>query len=457
MFARLDGRLDCARAEPVALALSGGGDSMALLHLAADWAKSRGRRLLALTVDHNLNPRSADWTRFAGEAARAAGADWRALRWDAPVVGPGLTARARAARHGLIAEAARAAGAKVVLLAHTADDVAEADWMRARGSTLGRVREWSPSPVWPQGRGLMLLRPLLDERREGLRAFLTARGQGWIEDPANADARFGRSRARAALRAEALPLEGGGLGGAGTAAFDVQAEETQGVSPPAQPLQTLLLHPHPRPFPHRGGRELESPTARFDLTWAGILEVSRDVSGSALAAALLCAGGGSTPPRGERLAGVKARLAGREDFTAGLAGARVEAAGASVLLMREPGEMRRRATGAVRLAPGAAAVWDGRFEITATEPGWRVEAAAGRLARLSEADRRAAAGLPPAARGGLPVLVREDGSGAILAWRGADVRALGGRRLGLALGETTQESDLFQAMHGETPPTDLFS
>jgi tRNA(Ile)-lysidine synthase len=188
-----------------------------------------------------------------------------------------------------------------------------------------------------------------------------------------------------------------------------------------------------------------------------VLEVSRDVSGSALAAALLCAGGGAVPPRGERLAGLRARLAGGEDFTAGLAGARVEAEGARVLLMREPGEMRRRAPGAVRLTPGAATVWDGRFEITATEPGWRVEAAAGRLARLSEADRRAIAGLPPAARGGLPVLVREDGSGAILAWRGADVRALGARRLGLALGETTQESDLFQAMHGETPPTDLFS
>ena len=192
------------------MALSGGGDSVALLHLAAEWAGAKGRRLLALTVDHNLNAMSADWTRFAGEAARAVGADWRALSWTEAVPGPGLTARARAARHGLIAEAARAAGARVVLLAHTLDDVAEADWMRARGSTLGRVREWSPSPVWPQGRGLMLLRPLLDERREGLRVFLKARGQGWVEDPANADQRFGRSGARAALRAEALPLEGGG-------------------------------------------------------------------------------------------------------------------------------------------------------------------------------------------------------------------------------------------------------
>ncbi|MFK0300126.1 tRNA lysidine(34) synthetase TilS [Brevundimonas sp. NPDC090276] len=404
--------------EPVAVALSGGGDSMALLRLAADWAKARGRRLLALTVDHNLNPQSADWTRFAGEAARQVGADWRALSWEAPVAGPGLTARARVARHGLIAEAARAAGARVVLLAHTLDDVAEADWMRARGSTLGRVREWSPSPVWPQGQGLMLLRPLLAERRKGLREDLRGRGVGWVEDPANADERFGRSRARAALAGEALAL----------------------------PARSLRDHP-----PHAG----EGEAGRF--AWVGVLEVSRDVSASTLAAALLCAGGGAVPPRGERLERLKARLAAGEDFSAGLAGARVEAAGASVRLMREPGEMKRRPQETVRLAPGVAAVWDGRFEIAATEPGWRVEAAAGRLVRLSDADRRVVAGLPAGARGSLPVLVREDGSGAILAWRGAEVRALGARRLRLALGETTQEADLFHPMHGETPPTDLFS
>ena len=395
---------------------------MALLHLAADWAKARGRRLLALTVDHNLNAMSADWARFAGVAARALGAEWRALSWDEAAPGPGLTARARAARHGLIAEAARAAGARVVLLAHTLDDVAEADWMRARGSTLGRVRQWSPSPVWPQGRGLMLLRPLLDERREGLRDYLRARGATWIEDPANADERFGRSRARAAL-----------------------AGAEDGLALPTRSPLRFDLPPH----------EGEGEAGR--LAWAGVLDISRDGSASMLAAALLCAGGGAVPPRGERLERLRARLAAGEDFAAGLAGTRIEAAGPSVRLMREPGEMKRRPPESVTLTPGAAAVWDGRFEITAREPGWRVAAAAGRLAWLSEADRRVAAGLPAAARGGLPVLIRDEGDGPVLAWRGAKVRALGVRRLSLALGETTQESDLFHPMHGETPPTDLFS
>ena len=92
--AALDARLSPDADLPVALALSGGGDSMALLHLAADWCARRGRRLLALTVDHRLHPDSAAWTAFAGEAARAVGADCRALSWEGPKPSTGLPAAA---------------------------------------------------------------------------------------------------------------------------------------------------------------------------------------------------------------------------------------------------------------------------------------------------------------------------------------------------------------------------
>lgn len=419
VFTRLDARLNHTGPEPVALALSGGGDSMALLALAAAWAKARGRRLLALTVDHNLNPDSAAWTRFAAEAARAAGADWRGLLWTQARGGPGVPARARTARHALLAQAAREAGARVILTGHTADDVAEGEWMRAEGATLGRLRDWSASPVWPQGRGLMLLRPVLEERRETLRDHLRARGLSWLEDPANADLRYGRGRARAAL---------------------AQQESPVGLSASAAHVSAT-----PKPCDH---------------CWTGVLPLSRDLPAWTLAAVLLCAGGGATPPRGDRLAALLARLAGGEDFTAVLCGARIEASGALVRAMREPGEWRRRPLAPLDLTPGVAAVWDGRFEIVTDRPGLRVEAAAGRLAQLSDRDRAALSGLPPAARAAAPVLIDSNGR-ARLAWRAADVRALGLRRLALAsavfTGETTQEDGLFQTLHGETPPSDLFS
>lgn len=399
-FARLDARLTRDTGRPVALALSGGGDSIALLRLATDWARARGRSVLALTVDHRLNPDSGGWTAFAAQAARRAGADWCGLSWDGDKPQTGLTAAARAARHGLIAQAAREAGARVVLFAQTADDIAEADLMRSEGSTLGRVREWSPSPAWPQGRGLMLLRPLLGERRAVLRDWLAGQGADWIEDPANADPRFGRSRARQAL-AGAVP------------------ETPDGVRVGA------------------GGR----PT----MDREAMARVDRDIGARALAAVLVCVGGGATPPRGARLQALTARLRAGENFAATLCGARIEAAGDAVRVMREAGELGRRETAPLVLTSGVEAVWDGRFTFRAEYPGWSVEAARGRLASLSDADRAEINRLPAATRGAWPVLIRDGGLAPVLAGEGVERRALVAERLRLALDETTHEDDLISA------------
>jgi tRNA(Ile)-lysidine synthase len=84
-------------------------------------------------------------------------------------------------------------------MGHTADDVAETQVMRSEGALTPFPREWSPSPVWPEGRGVFILRPLLGVRRESLRRWLLDRGEVWVEDPANSDLRFARSRARRVL------------------------------------------------------------------------------------------------------------------------------------------------------------------------------------------------------------------------------------------------------------------
>ena len=427
----------------MALALSGGGDSMALLRIAAAWARASGRRLLAITVDHRLNPDSRDWSRRCEAAARASGADWIERRWEGTKPSTGLPAAARRARHGLIAEAARDLGSKVVLFAHTADDIAEGDWMRERGSTLGRLREWSPSPAWPEGRGLMLLRPMLGEGREALRAVLREAGAGWIEDPGNAA--FGRGLARAAL----TPFpEGEGLRLAERS--DAQAERVRG---PVRPGEGLTPHPFAQERRQAVVRSIPLPLGEGFV-------VDRSTTSAALAAALLCASGGEAPPRGDRLETLTQRLQAGEDFIATLAGARVEARGETVIVGREAGEMRRRPVADLVLHPGVPAVWDGRYEITIREPGWTVAAALGRLNALSKADRAIVNAVPAWARAALPVLIQDGGGAPVLAWRKAEVRTLGPRRLSLALagvpGETTQESDLAGTIHGETSPPDLF-
>ncbi len=85
----LDRRLRPAAAAPLAVGFSGGGDSLALLILTLDWARAHGRAVVALTVDHQLNPASAAWTADAVAKARALGADAQALAWtgDKPFTG----------------------------------------------------------------------------------------------------------------------------------------------------------------------------------------------------------------------------------------------------------------------------------------------------------------------------------------------------------------------------------
>lgn len=404
------------------------------MHIAAGWARANGRRLLALTVDHGLGPASADWTAFAERSARAAGADWQALVWSGPKPVSGLPAAARHARHRLIADAARASGARVVLFAHTADDVAEGELMRAAGSTLGRLRDWAPSPAWPEGRGLMLLRPMLHARRDAIRVWLAGRGLEWIDDPANDDPRFARSRARLSLR----PSGSGG---------SHRDSAPDCIPAPLSPWQE-------GDAPDHGQGDVRSNLLPSGEGW---FCVDRTIGSHGLAATLVCAGGGNRPPRGDRLASMRARLQSGEVFAATLCGARIEAATDQVIVTREVGEFARRRTLPLALLPDREAVWDGRWAITAGQAGYAVVAAAGRMAVLSPADRAVLKALPPATRGSRPVLIRNDGTAPVLACRRARARSLVEERLAVALDRMTHERDLGAAIHGGSLRNPLFS
>ncbi|WP_374599641.1 tRNA lysidine(34) synthetase TilS [Brevundimonas sp.] len=430
---RLSARLRSDTNAPLALGLSGGSDSLALLKLASAWAQTNDRRILALTVDHALNPDSARWTAFARDAALAVGADWQGLRWQGPKPVTGLPAAARRARHALLAEAARAAGARVILLGHTADDVAEADWMRAEGSTMGRVREWSPSPVWPEGRGLMLLRPLLDIRRQALRDWLAAQGAAWIDDPGNDDVRYARSRARTSL----LRLrEGGPPSGSDAGRLCASA---QAVAPYNNMTSPTSGHrSSPFRLADRYAPEGSSPLPLGE----GFLIFGRTLSRPTLAAALVCAGGSDRMPRGDRLTALIARLATTDTFTASLCGARLHAASDHILIHREAGEFNRRPPPDLPLTPAVEAVWDGRWAVKVDESGWTVTAAAGRLAALSKADRAVLKSLPPAVRPTRPVLIRNDRDAPVLAGTTGQARSLVEQRLALALDAVTHERHL---------------
>lgn len=174
----------------------------------------------------------------------------------------------------------------------------------------------------------------------------------------------------------------------------------------------------------------------------GTFEADRTLSAQTLAAALVCAGGGDRPPRGERLAILRARLQAGEEFTAALVGARVEARDDAVLITREAGEFARRPLAPLPLPSGVETVWDGRWAIAVDQPGWSVVPAAGHRARLSKTDRAWLDALPAAARGGQPVLIRNAPDAAVLARTAGRARSLVEQRLALALDTTTHERDL---------------
>ena len=392
IFPILDRRLRSASPAPLAVGLSGGGDSLALLLIVRAWAATHGRRVIALTVDHGLNPASRDWTAFCADIADRLGIAFQPLAWTGDKPATGLPAAAREARHGLLADAAREAGAKVLLLGHTADDLAESAAMRAGGSTVPDAREWSPSPVWPRGRDVFLLRPLLAVSRAALRDHLRQAGETWIDDPANGDQRFARARARAA---QSSPQRGEGdhaeHGGEVSAA---RAGTTEIPAPTARLRDT----------PSTSLRLVSLPTS-----WGGLI-LPRSTPPSTVAMATLCAAGTSRPPRGDSLANLTRRLRDGEPFVTTLAGARIEADGRGITVMRDGGEIAGGRLPPLALRPNETIIWDGRFEMATDRTDLTVHALSGLTTKLPARQQALLKAVPAAARPSLPVLVRQDGA-----------------------------------------------
>lgn len=190
---------------PGAVAVSGGGDSKALMLLLADWAQSASRSLpIILTVDHGLTSGASRAARDVIQSAKGLGLKAHKLVWKGAKPEADIEAAARVARYRLMAEWCDAHRVKGLYVAHTREDQAETFLLRlARGSGLdglAAMRMRSPYPL-PGFDRLCVVRPLLDVGRDELRTYLADRRETWSEDPMNADPRFARVRLR-----EAWPL-----------------------------------------------------------------------------------------------------------------------------------------------------------------------------------------------------------------------------------------------------------
>lgn len=200
VFARDWSALNQPDTGPVALAVSGGPDSCALLALGA---LALPGRVIAATVDHGLRPESADEARQVATLCAVRGVPHATVRLEM-AAGSGVQARARAARYAALADWARAHGAGVLATAHHADDQAETMIMRLnRGAGVRGLAGMRPLGQVPGDPTLPLARPLLGWRRADLAAVAQAAGMVVVHDPSNRDSRFERVRVRQGL-AEAV-------------------------------------------------------------------------------------------------------------------------------------------------------------------------------------------------------------------------------------------------------------
>jgi tRNA(Ile)-lysidine synthase len=201
-------------AEPaLVLAVSGGPDSTALLHLMARWRRNRpAPHLIAVTVDHGLRPEAKREAAAVKLLSGKLGVEHMTMRWTGEKPSTGIQEAARLARYGLLVKAARRASARCVVTAHTLDDQAETVLFRmARGSGLAgicgmarsvRIDNLVAGAAQParggegSGGSVMLVRPLLDVPKARLIATLQQAGTGYLVDSSNVDPRYTRARLR---------------------------------------------------------------------------------------------------------------------------------------------------------------------------------------------------------------------------------------------------------------------
>ncbi len=359
-FKRLMAQLGPFEPAPLlAVAVSGGPDSLALCLLAARWAGALGGTVLGLIVDHGLRPGSAEEARTVAGWLGRRGIAHQILTWTGVKPTSGLQAAARAARYELLTAACVAAGSLHLLLAHQQEDQAETVRLRqARQSGKAGLAAMAPIRETAQ---LRLLRPLLAVPKARLAATLRRSGQPWLEDPSNQSLRFARGRLRQEAAAPEAALAIARAAGA------ERAEQEQAVA------AWLAQHVHLRPA---GYATLPLPAF---ATGASTLV------GPALARLLMMLGGHSLPPRGTRLARLLAALRAADPSrpAAGirtLAGCWLLPWRGRWLVCREPAAV----AGPRPLLPGRWCGWDGRFALRLAEP------AAGGLAigALGEAGRR---------------------------------------------------------------------
>jgi tRNA(Ile)-lysidine synthase len=328
----------------VAVAVSGGADSLALAILTDRWARARGGEAWAVSVDHGLRPESGAELRRLREWLSARAIRHDILQWQGEKPATRIQERAREARYRLLAGWCRERGCLHLLTAHHRDDQAETCVMRERAGSgpdglagMPAVRELADCRI---------LRPLLGFPKSRLVALLTVEGQEFLSDPSNRDAAFERSGLRDTAGNPAITAElrervlgAAAAYGRQRAAGDRAAEALLAAAVALDPAGFAALDPGP------------------------IVAAPAELAERALAALAATIGSTRYPFRRARVARLRAGLAQRPPRGHTLGGCRFVPWRGRFLVLRELG----RAAPPERAVPGDCFLWERRFWVVAGE------------------------------------------------------------------------------------------
>lgn len=339
ILARVGAGFQAGVPERLGIAVSGGSDSLALLHALHRLFGDRAMTLRAATVDHGLRAGARAEAEGVAGIARTLGIEHDILTWDGWSGKGNLQAEARRARYALLAGWAVRNELGAVVLGHTADDQAENFLMRlARSSGVDGLSAMRAHRVIG---GVPFLRPLLRVGRAELRGYLTRLGAGWVEDPSNSDMRFTRVRARSVLDAlEPLGITADTLG------------EVAGNLANARDALDWYTFTAAREMVEIDGGDVVIDLRRFRTL---PVEIARRML---IGAITWISGADYAPRRAAMMDFVEAARRGR---SATLGGCRLLRQGPHLWVCREFGAVR----GKVAVSGG---IWDGRWRATGTPP-----------------------------------------------------------------------------------------
>lgn len=330
----------------LAIAVSGGADSMALTLLADAWARRRKGRVTALTVDHRLRPESSAEAGQVGRWLRRRGIAHKVLTWRGDKPTTGVQAAARAARMKLLAEWCARHHVLHLLSGHQLEDQAGTLILRLSAGSGGDGLAAMPlvqDLAGPGGASVRLVRPLLSIPGARLRTVLHGRGQAWADDPSNRKPAYARTGLVAALE----ELAPDGLAAQRLARTARRAgQDRAALERACGEALARFVAPHPAGY--------------FDLDWAPWRNLPEAISLRVLNRLLASAGARDFGPRLARLERLWRELSDAYPKRAAtLAGCRIVPHRGGLLICREPAAARER----VALRSGDTRQWDRRFTV----------------------------------------------------------------------------------------------